>query len=65
LLERHGAAACWQGIRLIAVIAGVLAAYHAGASALDTLWVAAVTQAVACAGLVGLIAFYIKRIQLP
>jgi O-antigen/teichoic acid export membrane protein len=65
LLERHGAAACWQGIRLIAVIAGVLAAYHAGASALDTLWVAAITQAVACAGLVGLIAFYIKRIQLP
>ncbi len=47
------------------MIAGVLAAYHAGASALDTLWVAAITQAVACAGLVGLIAFYIKRIQLP
>ena len=65
LLERHGVAASWQCVRLVVLIGGELAAFHLGASALDALWVAAITQAVACAGLVGLIAFFIKRIQVP
>jgi O-antigen/teichoic acid export membrane protein len=65
LLQRHGAAAAWQCGRFILVAGGLLLAHRLGASALGALWVAAITQAAACTGLLGLIAFFIKRIQQP
>ncbi len=63
IMERQALAAAWQVGRLLVVVASVIVPWHFGVSALTTLWLTSLTQAVANVVLLALIALSIERIQ--
>jgi O-antigen/teichoic acid export membrane protein len=62
LLERQATAAIWQICRLMVIVAAVLISWRTGNSALQTLWISALTEASCCLTLLGLMANAIERL---
>lgn len=63
ILERQVLAVAWQAARLIAVVGVVAIAWQRNCTAMTALWLASAAQAVACLGMLLLIAYSIQRIQ--
>jgi O-antigen/teichoic acid export membrane protein len=62
LLERQATAAIWQICRLVVIVAAVLISWRMGNSALQTLWISALTEASCCLILLGLMANAIEQL---
>lgn len=62
MMEWQIASAVWQIARLILVVAGVLLAWHTGATAVTALWVSSVIQAVSVLAVFALMIVAIERI---
>lgn len=62
MLEWQVAGAMWQIVRLILVVAGVLIAWHSGATAVTALWTSSVIQAGCVAAVFALMVLSIERI---
>jgi O-antigen/teichoic acid export membrane protein len=62
LVEWQVAAALWQVARLILVVASVLLAWHAGASAVTALWLSSIAQTVSVVVVLGLMIVSIERV---
>ena len=62
MLEHQVTAALWQVCRLVAVVAGVLLAWHDGQSAVTALWIGSLVQAACCLVLLGVMVVAIERV---
>lgn len=61
LLERQATGAAWQVCRLALVVTAVLVPWHAGVSAVQALWISALTEASCCLVLLTLMSSAIER----
>jgi O-antigen/teichoic acid export membrane protein len=61
LLERQATAAVWQVCRLVLVVTAVLVPWRAGVSAVEALWISALTEASCCLALLTLMCSAIQR----
>jgi O-antigen/teichoic acid export membrane protein len=61
LLERQATGAAWQVCRLTLVVTAVLVPWHAGVSAVQALWISALTEASCCLVLLTLMSSAIER----